>query len=312
MTPTPSPIKTGDGIIGLPSAQADTSAPLDADLSASLPGMSTRGLAPNVMLISLDGQFNIARQQDYTLMDNAWEVYIGRFVSANHDALFLYDRILGEARLLSFNASLQVTHYQKMHNLSGNWEIYSGDFNDSGHAQVLMYDPGSGEARFLLFKQSDLSLDTEKNYSGWRTNQVLYVGHFGLPTLSVMLYDPQAGSVSFLAFDKSLQIVQQYSVQNWNKHWQILVGAFVDRSRCLAAKNCSTGDDILVLDRQSGQIQQYLFSFGRQFQVFDNRVQPFVREGLAPVTNSHLNMVDTTSFSLIATLQTSIHGEELY
>lgn len=288
------------------------SAPLDADLSASLPGMSTQGLTPNVMVISLDNHFKIAHQQDYTLMDNAWEVYVGRFVSANQDALFLYDRTLGEARMISFNASLRVKHYQKMHNLSGNWEIYSGDFNGSGHAQVLMYDPGSGKAQFLLFKKSDLSLSAQKSYSGWQTNQVLYVGHFGLPTLSVMLFDPQAGDVNFLAFDTSLKIVHQYTVQNWNTHWQILVGAFVDRSHCVAAKNCSTGDDILVLDRKTGQIQQYLFSFGRQFQVFDNRVQPFVREGLAPVTKSHLNMVDTTSFSLIATLPTPIHGEELY
>jgi hypothetical protein len=306
------PTKTGDDIIGLHSTQANIGAPLDADLSSSLPGMSTQGLTPNVMVLSLDKRFNVARQQDYTLMDNAWEVYVGRFAGANQDALFLYDRILGEARMVSFNASLQVTHYQKVHNLSGNWEVYSGDFNGSGNAQVLMYDPSSGDARFLLFKKSDLSLAAQKSYSGWQTNQVLYVGHFGLSTLSVMLYDPQAGGVGFLAFNKSLKIVQQYSVQNWNNHWQILVGAFVDRSRCLAAKNCSTGDDILVLDRKTGQIQQYLFSFGRQFQVFDNRVQPFVREGLAPVTNSHLNMVNTTSFSLIATLQTSIHGEELY
>ncbi len=274
--------------------------------------MSTHGLTPDVMVFSLDKHFKIARQQEYTLMDNAWEVYVGRFVSANQDALFLYDRILGEARMVSFNASLQVKHYQKMHNLSGNWEIYSGDFNGSGHAQVLMYDPGSGKAQFLLFKKSDLSLAGQKSYSGWQTNQVLYVGHFGLPALSVMLFDPQAGDVSFLAFDTSLKVVHQYTVQNWNNHWQILIGAFVDLSRCVSTKNCTTGDDILVLDRKTGQIQQYLFSFGRQFQVFDNRVQPFVREGLAPDTKSHLNMVDTTSFSLIATLPTSIHGEELY
>ncbi len=295
-----------------PSTQTDATTPLDADLSSSLPGMSTQGLTPNVMVISLNSNFSVTRQQDYTLMDNAWEVYVGRFVSANQDALFLYDRILGEARMIGFNSSLQVKHYQKVHNLSGNWEVYSGDFNGSGHAQVLLYDPSSGDAQFLLFKQSDLSLTGQQSYSGWQTNQVLYVGHFGLPTLSVMLYDPQAGGATFIAFDSSLTIIHQYSAQNWNNHWQILVGSFVDRSRCLAAKNCSTGDDILVLDRKTGQIQQYLFSFGRQFQVFDNRVQAFVREGLAPATNSHLNMVDTTSFSLLETLNTTIHGEELY
>jgi hypothetical protein len=299
-------------MIGLLSTHTDVGSPLDADLSSSLPGMSTQGLTPNVMVISLDKHFHVVRQQDYTLMDNAWEVYVGRYVSANQDALFLYDRVLGEARMLSFNASLQVKHYQQVHNLSGNWEVYSGDFNGSGHAQVLLYDPSSGQAQFLLFKKSDLSLASEKSYNGWQTNQVLYVGHFGLPTLSVMLFDPQAGSVSFMAFDKSLKIVHQYSEQNWNRHWQILVGAFVDRSRCLAANNCSTGDDILVLDRQTGELQQYVFSFGRQFHVYDNRVQPFVRQGIAPASNSHLNMVDTTSFSLMATLPTNIHGEELY
>lgn len=274
--------------------------------------MGTQGLTPNVMVISLDRHFNVARQQDYTLMDNAWEVYVGHFLSPDHDALFLYDRILGEARLLAFTPTLQVKYYQKMHNLSGNWEVYSGDFNGSGHSQVLLYDPSSGEAQFLLFKQSNLSLTSQQSYSDWPTNQVLYVGHFGLPTLSVMLYDPQVGGATFMAFDSSLAIVHQYAAQNWNNHWQILVGSFVDRSRCLAANNCSTGDDILVLDRQTGQIQQYLFSFGRQFQVFDNRVQSFVREGLAPAANSHLDMVDTTSFSLLESLPTTIHGEELY
>jgi len=44
--------------------------------------------------------------------------------------------------------------------------------------------------------------------------------------------------------------------------------------------------------------------------VFDNRIQSFVREGLT--SGSRLNMVDTTSFSLMATLPTDIHGEELY
>lgn len=287
----------------------DVGSPLDGDLSASLPGMSTSGLVPNVMAISLDKNFQVVRQQDYTLMDNAWEVYVGSFVSANQDALFLYDRLLGEARMVSLNAGLQVTHYQQIHNLDGNWAVYSGDFRDAGRSQVLLYDPSSGGAQFLTFK-SDLSLANQKTYDGWGTNQVLYVGHFGLPTLSVLLFDPEVGGGSFLAFDRSLAVVHQYTVQNWNANWQILVGSFVDRSRCLAESNCTTGDDILVLDRQTGEIQQYAFSFGRQFHVFDNRIQSFVREGLT--STNRLNMIDTTSFSLLTTLPTDIHGEELY
>ena len=309
-SPTAIPGRTqGDGLIAYSSLHINLNPPLDADLSSSLPGMSTQGLVSNVMLLSLDKNFHIVRQQRYALMDNAWEVYVGRFVNASQDALFLYDRLLGEARMISLNSSLQITHYQKVHNLNGNWAVYSGDFNGSGRSQVLLYDPSSGSAQFLTFK-SDLSLAKQKSYDGWGTNKVLYVGHFGLPTLSVMLFDPEAGGSSFLAFNKSLAVVHQYTVQNWNASWQILVGSFVDRSRCLAEHNCATGDDILVLDRKTGKMQQYVFSFGRRFQVFDNRSQSFVREGLA--SPNRMNMVDTTSFSLLATLPTDIHGEELY
>ena len=131
-----------------------------------------------------------------------------------------------------------------------------------------------------------------------------------MPTLSVMLYDPQAAQSTFVAFDKSLEITHQYQVSSWNQNWQILLGAFVDRSRCLASGNCSTGDDILVLNRQTGQVQQYVFSFGLQYQVFDSRSQAFLREGVA--ADANLGPVDTTSFSLLGTLNTSIRGEELY
>lgn len=139
---------------------------------------------------------------------------------------------------------------------------------------------------------------------------VLYAGHFGLPNVSVMLYDPQAGRSTFLAFDKALAIAQQTTVQSWGQRWQILVGAFLDRSRCIINGNCSTGDDILVLDRQTGKIGQYVFSFGRKFQVYDNRSQAFLRQGGAP--DKRLNNVDTTTFSLLNTLSTNIHDEELY
>jgi hypothetical protein len=100
------------------------------------------------------------------------------------------------------------------------------------------------------------------------------------------------------------------TVQSWDQHWQILVGAFLDRSRCLARGNCTAGDDILVLDRQTGRMQQYVFSFGNQFTVYDNRVQAFLREGEGAA--QHLVSVDTSTFSLLATLETTIQQEELY
>ena len=127
---------------------------------------------------------------------------------------------------------------------------------------------------------------------------------------STMLYDPQSGHSTFVAFDKSLAITQQTTVQSWGQQWQILVGAFLDRQRCLSNGNCSTGDDILVLNRKTGQIEQYVFSFGRKFQVYDNRSQAFMRRGV--VSDTHLNQVDTTTFSLLTTLVTNIRDEELY
>jgi ferredoxin len=131
-----------------------------------------------------------------------------------------------------------------------------------------------------------------------------------MPNLSVMLYDPQTAQSTFVAFDKSLEITHQYQVASWNQNWQRLVGAFVDRSRCVASGNCTSGDDILVLNRQTGQIQQYVFSFGRKYQVFDSRSQAFLRDGVA--RDANLGPVDTTSFSLLGTLNTSIRDEELY
>jgi hypothetical protein len=263
----------------------------------------------NAQVLDFNRDFSVRNLQQYTLLNNAWEVYVGRFMNPNQDGLFLYDRSAGQARVVSFDPKLQVSHFQDMQNLSGNWEVFSGDFNGSGRAQVLFYDPSSGDAQFLIFSPN-LSVADQKDYSGWGTNLALYVGHFGMPTLSVMLYDPQAGESTFVAFDKSLEVTHQYQVASWDQRWQVLIGAFVDRSRCLASGNCTTGDDILVLNRQTGQMQQYVFSFGRQYQVFDNRSQAFLREGVAAGAN--LGPVDTTSFSLLGTLDTSIRGEELY
>ncbi len=285
--------------------------PIDNDLSSQLSGNLPSALASNVIVLNFDQHFHILHMQQYALLDNSWEVYVGSFVNANHDGLFLYDRTLGEARLLSFDANLQVAHYQAIHNLDPNWQVYSGDFIGAGRSQVLLYNPGSGEAQILVL-DSNLAVISQQSYANWSTgtNLVLYVGHFGMPTLSIMLYDPQAEQSTFLAFDKTLAVAHQVTVHSWDNRWQILIGSFLDRSRCLAAHKCAMGDDILVLDRQTGQMEQYVFSFGNQYQVVDDRSQGFVRQGLAPT--STLTSVDTTSFSLLTTLDTSIRNEELY
>ncbi len=236
-------------------------------------------------------------------------MYAGRFANPHQDGIFLYDRIFGEARILDFNSKMVVSHYQQIHNLIGNWEVHSGDFNGSGRTQILLYDSSSGDAQFLRFG-SKLSLVEEKTISGWGTGQVLYVGHFGQPTLSVMLYYPQAGQSTFIAFDSSLRAIHHYTISSWDQNSQVLVGAFLDRTRCLAMHSCATGDDILVLNRKTGQVKQYIFSFGNNFKVFDNRVQAFLREGAVPVAT--LSTIDATSFSLTTKLDTGIHNEELY
>ncbi len=263
----------------------------------------------NVIVFNFKHDFRINQQQQYTLWHDAWEVYVGRFANPHQDGIFLYDRIPGEARILDFDSKMVVSQYQEIHNLAGNWEVHSGNFNNSGRAQVLLYDPSSGDAQFLLFG-SDLSLVNHKRVAGWGTGRVLYIGHFGLPSLSIMLSNAQAGQSTFLAFDSALRVAHQYTIASWDQHSQVLVGAFLDRSRCLATHTCSSGDDILVLNRKSGQVHQYIFSFGNHFKVFDNRVQAFLREGVT--STATLSAVDATSFSLMSTLDTSIHNQELY
>jgi len=174
---------------------------------------------------------------------------------------------------------------------------------------VLLYDPSSGDAQIEILK-SDLSLSDRRGFSGWGANQALYVGHFGTPTLNVMLYDPQTLQSTFIAFDASLIVKHQITMPAWDNRWQVLIGAFLDRSRCLAAHNCSTGDDILVLNRQTGQMQQFVFSFGTQYRVIDNRSQGYVRTGAASTPS--LTPLDASNFSLLTTLSTTIRGEELY
>ena len=267
------------------------------------------GLTPNIVLVSFKRDFSIDKEQEYTLMHDSWEVYIGRFDNPNRDGLFLYDRTAGEARIMDFTGSLLVNHYQALSGLDGNWDIHTGDFNGSGRAQVLLYDPGTGAAQFLAFA-SDLSLKTQVSNLTMLPGQVLYVGHFGLPSLSVMLFDPVAEQSTFYAFDTSLAISRQYSAPSWTQHWQVLIGSFLDRSACIANHTCASGDDVLALNRQTGQMEQFIFTFGNQYHVFDNRSQSFLREGAA--STPVMNTVNASSFESQMVLNTGILNDELY
>ena len=295
----------------LPAVRLNQGLPIDNDLSSMLSGSIPSALAPNVMILNFDSHFHILHRQQYTLIDNSWEVYVGSFLSATHDALFLYDRTLGEARLLGFDANLHVADYQPIHAIDPNWQVYSGDFMGAGRSQLLLYNPTTGDAQIDVLS-SKLAVSSRKSYSNWSTgtNAVLYVGHFGAPTLSIMLYDPSAKQSTFLEFDKKLTVTHQITVSSWDKRWQILIGDFLDRSRCMALHTCTTGDDILVLNRRDGQIYQYVFTFGIRYQKVDNRSQGFVGNGTAPT--EALLSVDASSFSLLTTLNTPISSQELY
>jgi len=309
-SPSSTPTKTTNTFLELGNFKFNSTPQPGQDLSGSvLQDWETQGRLRNVIVFNFKKNFSINQQQQYTLWHDTWEVYVGRFVNPYQDGIFLYDRIAGEARIMSFNGQLVVSQYQEIHNLMGNWEIHSGNFNNSGHAQILLYDPSSGDAQFLIFG-SDLSLANQKSISGWGTNRVLYIGHFGLSSLSVMLYNPHMGQSTFMAFDSSLRITDKYTISTWDQNSQILVGSFLARSRCLASHTCSSGDDILVLNRKTGQAKQYVFSFGNHFKVFDNRTQSFLREGAT--SKPFLSTIDASSFSLMSTLYTSIHNEELY
>jgi hypothetical protein len=303
-TPTPQPQKP------VPVTEVATSGTTTSDLSG-IPAQEweKQGRLENILLLDFNGDLSVRTRQSYTLWHSNWEVYVGRFDGPQRDGVFLYDRIDGQGRLLDFDATMNVVHYQSVNNLSGNWQVYSGDFAGAGHAQLLLYDPADGHAQMLKLA-SDLTIAGQKSYTDWGTNKALYVGHFGLPSLSVMLYDSQMARSTFLAFDTSLQVAHQYNAQSWDHNWQILVGAFLDRSRCVVNGNCATGDDILVLNRQTGQLEQYIFSFGRTFKVYDNRMQSFVRDGVA--SQQYLDPIDTTTFNLVDILNTTIRNEELY
>ncbi len=314
-TPKSSPTKTSNtGAMALFSANAPSDTPQKpgpgGDLSGG-PSVDTQslGLSPNVVLVSFKSDFSINQQQEYTLMHGSWEVYIGRFDNPNQDGIFLYDRTAGEARILDFTSKLLVNHYQVLFSLDGNLDVHTGDFNGSGRAQVLLYDPGTGDATFLVFG-SDLSMILQVDDTGLLPGQVLYVGHFGLPSLSVMLFDPVAQRSTFYAFGKYLLVVKKYTAPSWNQHWQILIGSFLDRSACIANHTCAAGDDVLALNRQTGQVQQFIFTFGNQYRVFDNRSQAFLRDGA--VSAPTMSTVNSSSFVPQTILNAGIINDELY
>jgi hypothetical protein len=295
---------------GGPTSGPDTNVDAESGLNnIPLEDWEEQNRTASILLMSIDKDFKVQKQQSYSYWHANWEVYVGRFVSGTQDGIFLFDRMIGSGRMLSFDDQLHVKDFQLVRNLSGNWLVLSGDFAEQGRSQLLLYDASNGDARMLAF-DPHLAVEQQKTYSSWATNLVPYVGHFGTDSLNLMLYNAQAGQSSFISFDKEMQIEQQQSVKSWDQSWQILVGSFLDRSRCLRLNNCSTGDDILVLNRSTGQIAQYMFSFGRPLKIYDNRAQGFVRMGASG--DEALLAVDTTNFSLAGTLQTSIRDEELY
>lgn len=261
------------------------------------------------MLVSLAKDFTVSTTQTYSRWHNSWEIYISRFVNENRDGIFLYDRLSGEARMVEYSSKLDLAQFQFLHDLGKNWEVHAGDFSGQGQAQLLLYDPTSGEAQMLV-PDKKLKIADQPTFSNWGTGMVLYVGHFGQPTLGVMLYDPQQARSTFIAFDASLGVAHQAVVQTWGPGSQILVGSFLDHALCLEQHTCSTGDDILVLNRQSGLVQQFVFSFGNQFNVYDNRIQGFLRNGMASTVS--VFPVDSSLFSLLTSENSTIHSEELY
>lgn len=287
---------------------ADSGEPEDSSGNAPA-DWSTSGLTADIMLVSLTKNFTVGTTQTYSLWHNSWEVYIGRFVNANRDGVFLYDRISGEARVIEYSSNLSLARFQFLHNLGGNWEVHTGDFSGQGQAQILLYDPTTGDAQMLVLNNK-LAVTSQIPYTNWGTGMVLYVGHFGLPTLSVMLYDPQHSQSTFMAFDMLLNVTHQAQVQSWGSGEQILIGSFLDHALCVEQHSCSNGDDILMLNRLTGLVQQYVFSFGNQFSVYDNRIQGFLRQGTASTIS--VFPVDSSLFSLLTSEESTIHNEELY
>jgi len=314
-TPTPSPtgdtsqslndyngFANGGGFIQKPGPGGDLSGGATVDTQSL-------GLTPNILLVSFKSNFSVNQQQSYTLMHDSWEVYVGHFVNAHQDGLFIYDRIAGEGRIMDFTKNLQVKDFQPVLNLESNWEVHTGDFSGTGRSQLLLYDPASGAMEFLAFAPN-LSLMKRVDDAGIKAGMVLYVGRFGLPSLSIMLYSPAAGNSTFMAFNAAFHVARQQTVASWDQHWQVLIGAFLDRSMCQADHSCTSGDDILALNRKTGIVQRFVFAFGNIYHVYDNRSQSFLREGA--VTAPSLTVVNASTFDMTGTLQTGVTNEELY
>ncbi|HCI81047.1 MAG TPA: hypothetical protein DHW02_15320 [Ktedonobacter sp.] len=295
---------------------ADANVPLSVTPSASSPQTTldqwnASNRTATVVLLDFNSDLSVHHLQQYTYWHNSWEVYIGRYKNTNQDGVFLYDRSIGEARIMDFSPDLTINDYTELHDLKGNWQIFSGDFNGSGRAQVMLYEPSKGLGAFLVFN-SDLTLQRRQDYTGWTPNEVFYVGHFGTDRLNAMLYDPQKGTSTFIVFNDALKILTLHTVQSWNSNWQILIGAFTGNSICMSSANCKQDDDILALNRTNGQIQQFAFTFGGQYKEINNRARAFEQLHKKGSLGSDLVTVDTTSFQTVATFDTSIRGEEVY
>ena len=290
-------------------ADVPTSLADNATLSNSVQQWQLSGRTANAVILNFNADLSVQHMQQYTQWHNTWEIYVGRYKSNNQDGVFLYDRRIGEVRVMDFSGNMAIADYQELHDLKGNWQVFSGDFNGSGRAQISLYEPSRGMGAFLVLG-SDLSLTRRVDYTGWPRNQVFYIGHFGAGHMNVMLYNPDASASTFLAFDDALKLVTKHTVHSWNKNQQILVGTFVDRTACLATGACAKGDDILVLNRKTGQIQQYVFTFGRQYQVINNRARPYAHDGVS--SDHSFKTVDTTMFKLVGTFNTNIKNEEVY
>ncbi|RAQ95123.1 hypothetical protein A4R35_06215 [Thermogemmatispora tikiterensis] len=300
------------GPLAVPNGLALSLTPSDGggnDLGGSQSNQSQ--LMPNVLLVDFTSKFGINHLQRYLLSQDSWEIYVGSFVSTRQDGLFLYDRLNGQGRLISFDARLQVVHNQAVTDLDGNWQVYSGDFCGTGQAQLLLYDPIAGEAQLLILKPN-LQVQGRQSYSQWESGAILYTGHFGGAAEGIMLYSPLQAQSTFIAFGHDGQITHQYTVASWDQRWQVLIGSFTNHTSCSAEATCLPGDDILVLNRQTGRLEQYAFHFQSTFRLYDNRVQAFLREGLAQEQDNYLKIVDTSTFSLLAVLDTPVHSEELY
>ena len=89
--------------------------PLDvstSDVSADSPtDWATQGRTANILVLDFDKNLNVLHQQQYTTWHSSWEVYVGSFATGNRDGIFLYDRVVGEGRMLDFNNTMADTRF---------------------------------------------------------------------------------------------------------------------------------------------------------------------------------------------------------